>query len=263
MSVDRKELTDAIEKIAPPELMESWDNTGMQILLENDRIERILVCLDVCEETVNEAIDKKCDFIVSHHPLFFMPLKSINCGDAKGRLALKLIKSGISVYSAHTSFDTVEGGNNDFLAEILELENVFAPEEEPIMRVGCLAKPVSMARFCEKIDKDIMGGKGLSYSGDINRKIQKVGICTGAGASFVELAAQYGCDVMITGDVKYHEFQHSDELGISLIDAGHFETEITFAYNMREKLADLLGNRAEVISAESQKNSLKRFFSME
>ena len=262
MSINKKELIELIENIASPELMESWDNTGMQIELKNENIEKILVCLDICEETIDEAIQKGCDFIVSHHPLFFFPLKRISCEEAKGALAVKLIEAGISVYAAHTSFDKVEGGNNDYLAELLELEDVFAPQEEPIMRVGRLSNPISLAGFCDLVDKKVMGGKGLSYSGELDRQIETVGICTGAGASLMPAALANGCDVLLTGDVKYHEFQQAEEAGMALIDAGHFETEITFADNMGARLEKALNGKAEVFPAKSQKNSLKRFFSM-
>lgn len=262
MSVKKYELIKIIENIAPLELMESWDNTGMQISVEKDDICRILVCLDICDETIDEAAAKGCDFIVSHHPLIFSGIKSIDEGNAKGRYIVKLIKNGISVYSSHTSFDTVSGGNNDYLAELIGLKSVYAPENEPIMRVGEFSESVKMSRLCGIIDKKIMKNNGLAYSGDQEKQVRRVGICTGAGASLLDTARELECDVLITGDVKYHDFQRADELGINLIDAGHFETEIYFCSNMGEKLKRSLNGRAEVIESDSQKNCLKRFFSV-
>lgn len=262
MSISRNELIKIIEGIAPPELMEDWDNTGMQISVGKDDIDRILVCLDICDETIDEAVEKKCDFIVSHHPLFFSGIKNIDGDSAKGRYIVKLINSGISVYSSHTSFDTVSGGNNDYLAEIIGLDSVSAPEKEPVMRVGEFSEPVTLNRLCEIIDKEIMGNGGLTYSGDPECFVRRVGICTGAGASLIDAAYEMKCDVLVTGDVKYHDFQRAGELGINLIDAGHFETEISFCENMRNKLKRELKGRAEVTAASSQKNCLKRFFSM-
>lgn len=259
MSINKKELIKIIEEIAPSELMESWDNTGMQISVENETVNRILVCLDICEDTVNEAIEKGCDFIVSHHPLIFSPMRSIKWDDPKGRLAIRLISRGISAYASHTSFDSVSGGNNDYIAELLELEDVCVPEEEPVMRTGALKEAVSLRQLCETVNSRIMKGAGLSYTGDLDREVRKVGICTGAGADLMSVASAHGCEVLVTGDVKYHDFQRGDELGISIIDAGHFETEIFFAENMGNKLAEKLGNSAEVVKAENQKNWLKRF----
>lgn len=262
MSIDKKQLVKVIEEIASPELMEPWDNTGMQISAGDDEVKKILVCLDVCDETVDEAVKKECDFIVSHHPMFFDGIKCIDQETAKGRHIVKLISNGISVYSSHTSFDTVFGGNNDRLAEILDLKAVCAPEEDPIMRTGELPEAMKLSELCGLVDKNIMNGKGLSYSGDPDKEVRTVGICTGAGASLMNSAFALGCDVLITGDVKYHDFQKADELGISIIDAGHYETEILFAENMGNKLKEALEGKAEVIPADSQKNCLKRYYSM-
>lgn len=259
MSINKSELIRIIEEIAPSELMESWDNTGMQISVENEEVKRILVCLDICEDTVNEAIDKECDFVVSHHPLIFSPMKSIKWDNSKGKLAIKLISQGISAYASHTSFDSVSGGNNDYIAKLLELDDVSIPEEDPVMRTGYLKEAKSLKQLCETVNMKIMNGNGLSYSGNLDKTVKKIGICTGAGADLMGVASAHGCDVLVTGDVKYHDFQRGDELGISIIDAGHFETEIFFVENMGNRLLEKLDNRAEVVKSEMQKNCLKRF----
>ena len=260
MSREVNKLISIIEEIAPKELMEEWDNTGVQILTDKNEVKRILVCLDVCDETVDEAIENGCDFIVSHHPLIFSGIKRIDVGSAKGRYIIKLIKNDICVYSSHTSFDTAIGGNNDYLAKLLGLNDVRVPEAEPIMRVGSLSKPMQMKEVCTLVNERIMNNKGLSYSGELEREIKAVGICTGAGVSLMDAAIKEGCELLITCDVKYHDFQRAEELGISIIDAGHFETEIHFCENMKDKLEKRLNNEAEVIASQAQKNSLKRFF---
>ena len=264
MSVQRERLILAIEEIAPPELMEDWDNTGIQLLTGKTEVDRILVCLDICEETIAEAVENRCDFMVSHHPMFFSGIKYINENTVEGRNIMTLIREGISVYSSHTAFDTASGGNNDYLAEQIGLEAVWAPEEEPILRVGKISSLASpdLKEFCALINEKIAGGKGLRYSGDLTREIRTVGICTGAGASLLEKAAALGCDVLLTGDVKYHDTQRAEALGIALIDGGHFETEIFFAENMSRQLRDALGDQAEILPAKSQKNTLKRFDSV-
>ena len=215
MSITKEELVRCIETIAPKELMESWDNTGIQLDVGHREINRILVCLDICSETIEEAIEEDCEYIISHHPLMFSPIQRVSKEDAVGRYLIKLIRNNISVYSSHTSFDSTAGGNNDFLAEKLGLREVDTPEEEPVMRAGILPEPVSL-----------------------------------------------GCDVLVTGDVKYHEFQRAEQLGIALIDAGHYETEIFFNENMAEKLQQALGGSARVIPSKTQPNCLKKFAGM-
>ncbi len=265
MAIDKRELIEIIEKTAPPELMEDWDNSGIQIMCSDDPVERILVCLDVCEDTIEEAVEMSCDFILSHHPVFFGSIRQLRIDDNHSGMVIRLIKEGISVYSAHTTFDAAVGGNNDRLAEILNLKNVEIPEEEPVMRIGKPAEPLSLGKLCGLINEKIMKNKGLSYGGDPERIVHTVGICTGAGASLLETAVKSGCDVLITGDVKYHDYQNAENLGIAVIDAGHFETEILFAANMGEKLAKAIsGNnkKAEVIISKSQRNFLKRYNNM-
>ena len=262
MSVSKEELIRIIEDIAPKELMESWDNTGIQVDVGPQEINRILVCLDVCSETIEEAIQEDCEFIVSHHPLLFSPVRRVSKEEAMGRYLIRLIKNNISVYASHTSFDSVQGGNNDFLAEKLRLRQIRIPEETPIMRVGVLPSAMSLSRFCELVDREIMGLQGLRYAGSEEKQVKTVGICTGAGADLMDAALMQGCDVLVTGDVKYHEFQQAEQKGIALVDAGHYETEIFFNGNMAEKLQKALGDKARVIPSKMQSNALKKFTSM-
>jgi len=257
----KEKLIKIIETIAPPHLAEDWDNSGVQLMSAGNEAKRILVCLDVCRDTVDEAIEKECDFIVSHHPMFFRGLKQIDETTAKGELVYRLIKHGISVYSAHTPFDSAQGGNNDFLAEIIGLSNVAAPEDVPIIRVGeyVSGDKVLLKDVITTVDRAVMKGSGVDYTGDLNREIRRVGICTGAGADLMDEAARLGCDLFITGDVKYHEFQAAEGLGLAMIDAGHFETEIFFCDNMGLELASRTSGDLTVIPSKAQTSSLKRY----
>lgn len=257
MSMTKEELIRCIESIAPKELMEDWDNTGIQLDVGHREINRVLVCLDICSETIEEAIQEDCEFIVSHHPMIFAPIRCVSREDAVGRYLIKLIRNNISVYAAHTSFDSCVGGNNDYLAELIGLADIKTPEQAPVMRTGILMRPVTLRQFCELADRKITGGKGLRYSGDDEKMIRTVGICTGAGADLLDGAAKLGCDVLVTGDVKYHDAQRALQLGIALIDAGHYGTEIYFNKNMAEKLQAAAGGRVRVIPSASQENWLK------
>lgn len=119
-----KEIMDIMEKLAPRELAESWDNVGLQIGDMEDGIKKILVTLDVTEEVVDEAIEKDIDMIISHHPFIFKPINNIIVGDPKGRIIKKLIKNDINLYVSHTNIDIAENGLNDMLAKKLNLENI-------------------------------------------------------------------------------------------------------------------------------------------
>lgn len=256
----KEDLIRIIEETAPPDLAEDWDNTGIQILADDREVKKILTCLDICDETVEEAIEEGCDFILSHHPMFFAPVKQLDVRSAAGARVIKLINNGISVYSAHTSFDTAEGGNNDFLADLIGLSEVRASEEEPILRIGVFpGEPRRLGEIIEIIDEKLMGGSGLTFTGSPDALISKVAICTGAGAEFAGLAKKLGCDLLITGDVKYHDFQYAEDRGIAVVDAGHFETEILFCDNAAEALRKKTGGKVEILSSKKQHSPLKRY----
>ncbi|MFW6022763.1 MAG: Nif3-like dinuclear metal center hexameric protein [Halanaerobiaceae bacterium] len=118
-----KDVIKILNQLAPDNLAFEWDSVGMQVGDVNNNVKNILVTLDVNEKVIEEALDKNCQLILSHHPFIFKPLdKIINTG--KGELIFKLIKNNISLFSMHTNLDIVSGGLNDYLADILKLNNV-------------------------------------------------------------------------------------------------------------------------------------------
>ncbi|MCG8484579.1 MAG: Nif3-like dinuclear metal center hexameric protein, partial [Clostridia bacterium] len=129
MSVTIDQFLQCMNDIAPEKLAEKWDNGGVQIDTHNEKFEKILVCMEITDEIIKEAIDKKADMIITHHPLIFSPIQSIQ-KDWTGRTIVKLIQNNISVYSSHTSFDSVIGGNNDYLAKLLNISEVSTIEEQ-------------------------------------------------------------------------------------------------------------------------------------
>ena len=129
MGVTVKQIVDVMEKIAPSYLAEEWDNIGLLLGGMNDSVETIMVCLDVTESVVNEAINQGVNMIISHHPVIFEGLKSLRSDDGKGRLLHLLIKNNIAVFSAHTNLDKASGGVDDVLAARLGLGNI-----EPLVR---------------------------------------------------------------------------------------------------------------------------------
>lgn len=254
------ELREAIDRISPEKSAEPWDNCGIQINTGKESVDRILVCLEITKMVVEEAKRKQADIIITHHPLYFGAFKRIDNNEVMGNYTVSLIKSDISVYSAHTSFDKAPGGNNAKLCELLGLINaepLFTgdgsydyvgytaefPEEKTLVEI---ARLVSAALTLEPGE--------LRYTGDEKKRIKKVGICSGAGADLVFDAADKGCGLFITGDVKYHEAQNAKERGIAIIDAGHFGTEKIFAQNMAEKLRSEIGCKAEILVSKTDIN---------
>ena len=256
----------AIEEIAPLSLQEPWDNSGLIIGFENETVEKILTCLELNEAVAEEAVAAGVDMVVTHHPLIFDGIKAITDGSAQGRTMMKLMKSGISVYSCHTPFDKIRGGNNDMIAELLDLssvknlrgDDVESPskmvdrmDEADIGRIGKLKKPMSFMDFiAAAADKLNMSIRDFRMVGDLDSEITTIGICTGAGADLIEMAAAAGCQLMITGDVKYHEAQSAKDIGICVLDAGHYGTEKFFAANMKKMLDKELDGKTEVIASK-------------
>lgn len=246
------DVAEAIEEVAPAALQESWDNSGLLIGLEDRHVSRLLTCLEVDMKVVNEAIHLGAEMIVTHHPLIFSGIKKLNGGDPDERAVMKLVGNGISVYSCHTPFDKVKGGNNDIVAKMLGLTSVKNLNGEPVPatakmiekadeadigRMGKLKETMTCRQMLNLVSAQMdISLRQLRFVGDLDEEITTVGICTGAGADLMEMAAVSGCQMFITGDVKYHEARRALARGMCIIDAGHYGTEKFFAEAMKEKL---------------------------
>ena len=234
-----------VEAIAPLDLQEEWDNSGWQIKLTDGEISRVMVALEVSSEVVKDAIEKKADLLLVHHPLIFGKVARVDHKKITGNLIIELIKHGISVYSTHTPFDKCDGGNNDYLGQVLGLEDVKVMETDftGLCRTGIVKGSMSAAAFIDHAAKALNTDKKFfNYAGSLDAEIKKCGWCTGAGAEFMKASKACGCDLFITGDFKYHAAQEAKELGINVLDCGHFATEQIFCENMVSKL----DNSAEI-----------------
>lgn len=236
-----EEAVEIIEKIAPPELAEPWDNSGVQLRMTDD-VTKILFALEITDGVIEEALEKGCDMIVSHHPLLFDEMRSIDpaaCDAARARqadLAVKLIRSGISVYSAHTSFDSAPEGNNVYLMRLLGAEDIEGPGEGLEGCLGDLPEETDLASFREKVRSALgLPAEAVRAAGNGAGVIKRVAVCTGAGGVFIDAAAANGADVLVTGDVKFDQVHKALHHGLAVIDAGHFGTEKIFEENFKKQ----------------------------
>lgn len=220
-----------METLAPQSQKMDWDNVGLLCGDRNQEVRKILVALDAFDHIAAEAAAVGADLIVTHHPLIFKPVKNVTEGDSVGRTIRTLVKNDISAINAHTNLDVAEGGVNDELARVLGLQNV---EIVPggLLRIGDVAEQ-SMESFLTHV-KETLGCPGLRYveSGIVRR------VAVGGGACGSELmdAVEAGCDTFVTADVKYNTFWDAHDLGINLIDAGHFYTENPICRVLARKL---------------------------
>ena len=237
-----------MERIAPPYLAEKWDNSGFLLGDAENQAGKVFFCLEINSETLKEAQNFGANLIITHHPLIFKPLSRITENDPTGRLVISLIKSGISVYSMHTNFDKAEGGMNDLLADALGLDDVRAYTEEEcinssgapldnIGRVGYLEPPMSLEDFADFV-RATLGTKALRTVGNPVEEIRTVAVCSGSGGDLMECALHAGADVYLTADIGHHDAQFASEIGLNIIDAGHFETENIFCDFMVEYFED-------------------------
>jgi dinuclear metal center YbgI/SA1388 family protein len=262
------ELISEIEVIAPRELEEEWDNCGMQINMGNQEVNRVLVALEITKGVIAEAMMKDVDFIITHHPLLFNKIDVVDNNSITGNYVIDLIKAGISVYSAHTTFDEAFGGNNEYLADLLGLSRIRRiknkrtamkgeSKEYVIGRMGDFPEPITMEAACRLIEKRLNVKGELKTVGDSNKVIRTVGMCTGAGGDVMSAAIKNGCELFITGDVRHHEAQIAIEKGICVIDAGHYGTEKIFAENFADKLRKNVGSAIQIIESEINTNPFK------
>ncbi len=339
-----------MEQMAPRRLAEKWDNVGLLLGNPNQEVKRLLVCLDVDAQSVDMALEKGVDMIISHHPLIFKALSNVRTDLAKGRLIAELLKNDIAVYAAHTNLDSATGGVNDVLAEKLGLytlrpllptamsekwlklavfvpkyaadklakalgdaglgqegnyshcmfmshgtghftplagsnptigavgkaemvdevriESIFPesrqkdiitalvrnhPYEVPayditvlqrempattgLGRLGNLPEIMRLSDFASKVSTDLQCDVRVIQAN--NKPIRKVAVCGGSGAEFIDIAKRSGADVYVTGDIKYHEAQHAQALGLNVLDAGHFATENPVVSVLQKRLQKL------------------------
>lgn len=209
-----KDFYGYLNSIAPFETQEDWDNSGMLVGDMDAEVKKVAVVLDITHEEIKKAKAIGADLIISHHPVIFNPIKSVT----KGSVPYELVASSINALCCHTPLDIADGGTNDSLAELLGI-NV-TRTEDPILRLGTV-EPTTAENLAGKIAKTL--NTKVRYA-DAGRKIEKIAICTGAGCSLIEAAGEI--DAFITGDASHHNFLDCIQAGITLIAAGHYETEI-------------------------------------
>lgn len=240
-------IIEFMESFAPEHLAESWDNVGLMVGDIDMDVKKVLVSLDIDDSVIDEAIDLKADMIITHHPFIFGNIKNIISTTAVGRRAMKLIKNDIAVYSAHTNLDITQGGTNDVLAKIIGLENI----ETLLMdndgmnglgRVGELKNKMKFIDFAH-ILKSRIGLLNMTITGNKDKIVKKVALCTGAGSGneFMSAAQKRKCDVYVTGDLRYHEAQFANNIDLCVADITHYGSEALIV----PVLCGYLNDRAE------------------
>jgi dinuclear metal center YbgI/SA1388 family protein len=221
------QLCDILNQFAPLSLQDSWDNSGLQIDNHNAEVKGVLICFDITEQSLQEAIAKGCNVIVAHHPLIFSGIKQIGHQSYIERGIRLAIIHGIAIYANHTPLDKIKGGSSWVLADKLGLQDTayLQPTQEPSYGIiGRLPKPVSEEQFIGLL-KEKLGLQGVRCSAPVGQPIQQVAICGGSGAFLIRDAIQAGAQAYVCGDIKHHDFYLAEQK-ILLADVGHFESDI-------------------------------------
>ena len=223
-------MLSALERFAPLPLQESWDNAGLQVGLTETEVSGALLCLDVTERIVDEAIRNDCNLIVSHHPLLFRGLKTISDQTDVQRTVMKAICNGICVISMHTNMDNALGGVNFKMAEKLGLQNVQFLAQKTVDGleagsgvIGELAEAQASDDFVIAVKK-AFGVECAMCNELLRRPVRKVALCGGAGDFLLDEALKAGADAFITGEMHYHQyFGYEQQIQICVI--GHYQSE--------------------------------------
>ena len=225
-----------IETLAPRSMKMDWDNVGLNCGRMDRPVTKILVALDPFTHVCQEAKTVGADLLVTHHALIWKP-GFITDADNQGRNTLFLIENGIAHINAHTNLDRAPGGVNDVLAAKLGLENVETVnpvEGIGLMRCGEVTEQ-PLEQFLTAV-KENLHCEGLRYV-DSGRPVRKVAVGGGSCAGGMREVLAAGCDTFVTADCKYNQFWDAHDLGLNLIDAGHFHTENPVVSVLAEKIA--------------------------
>ena len=233
-----REIIDRIEEHFPKGLALEWDNPGLLCGSRDKTVKKVMIALDCTDKVVDEAVEKGCDLVLTHHPLIFGSIKAVNDESFIGRRLIKLIKNDISLYAMHTNFDVAKEGMGHIVAERfgaaelspMEVTGEMDGEAVGIGFYGKLEVPMG-ARELSSFIKDRFGIEGVVYY-DAGKPISTIAVCPGSGRGMLKFAKELSADALITGDMGHHDGIDAVAEGISLIDPGHYGLEHIFSAYM-------------------------------
>lgn len=255
-----KDVCLLIEEFAPLSYQESYDNSGLIFGDLETQLTGVLICLDISEPVIDEAICLGYNMIISHHPLIFRGIKNLTGNGHVELCLIKAIKHDIAIYGGHTNVDSVINGVNGKIAEKLGLNNIeiLTPEnnrtdlseKHGLGIIGELNIPIKEEEFLELVKKTFSCST-LRHSSLIGKSVKKVAVCGGSGSEFIINAKNAGATVFLTGESSFHEY-FTEGMGIMLVDAGHYETEQYTKELFFELISKKIPTFAVRISTEEQ-----------
>lgn len=257
-----RELLDRIRLKYPEELQYSWDNSSLNLGDLDQDINKIMLTLEITNRTIDEAIEKGVDLVISHHPFLMSKVNQIRTDTIKGGLIYKMIRNNISAYCMHTSYDMAEDGLNDYFFDLLgikdrqvldvesSLDSYNDGKEYGLGRLADLEKPIEIGDLISSL-KDKLNIDHARYVGPKDLLINKIAVVTGNGSEFFQLAKSKGCDILITGDLKYHQAMDALDIDMALLDFGHYGTEHIFSKSVYNYINSISGDIEVLISEKN------------
>ena len=231
-------LIEWFDVYAPKSLGASWDNEGEMVVGSGEHeIKKILISLDLTRAVLDYAVEGGFDCVITHHPMIFSPLKSIEADSTQGGMIFDLIRHGIDVLSYHSRLDSADGGVNDCLCGLLGIEDIRSfgiDESQTLGRIGNVS-PTTLGEFASRV-KQVLNSPHVAYSADSHRRIERVAVVGGSGKDFARAAFVSGADVFVTGEMGYNAMLGYGEAGMCVITAGHFHTECIVLERLAEEI---------------------------
>lgn len=246
-----KDIIGNLEKKYPKANAENWDNVGLIVGKLNQEVRKVQLSLDTTDKAIENAIKNGAELIITHHPMIFKPVKTITTMDSLGRKIIKLIENNKSLYAMHTNLDSSKDGLNDYILNLLKVENSKIIDvnefdnEVGIGRLYTLSKEMNIDEYATFVKNSLKIKNIRIISENREKIIKKVALINGSGMSYWRKVKSLGADLFITGDIGYHDALDAKEAGINVFDIGHFESENCFVELLRK---DIEGMGIEVIT---------------
>lgn len=250
-----RDVVAALETAYPPELAEEWDAVGLVCGDPADAVERVLVCVDAVDATVEEALQLGAQLLVAHHPLLLRGVHGVGADSLKGRTVHRLIRSGVALYGAHTNADAANPGVSDALATAIGLTELRPLNPRPdnpdrgIRRIGELPEPEPLSAFVDRVAKALPAtAPGVLGAGDPERPVRRVAVSGGAGDGYLTVATAAGVDAYVTADLRHHPAsEHLEGVGApALVGVTHWASEWPWCEQAADVIRAAFGSNVEV-----------------
>jgi dinuclear metal center YbgI/SA1388 family protein len=264
MTVRVKDILESLNVEAPFSLAESWDNVGLLVGNPEQEVTAVLAGLDPTNRLVDEAIAQGANTIVTHHPVIFKPLTTINTAEPSGKLLEKALSNHIAIIGCHTNFDSAREGVSDYLALRLGLENlsplVPSPDDNSadtgLGRIGNYPSPLASVDFLNRV-LDTLNLPCIQMAGTFPQKIATVAVCGGSGSELAPIAFQRGADVYLSAEIKHNMAVWAVENNFCIIDGTHYATEkpaVALLVNKLKEACDKKGWKIKILQTKEEQH---------